>query len=272
MRDAVEAHAENSRTVQIKVLAARNGLVWIGDGLRLFGRHPLSLLGSVAAGVLLVWVPATVPVVGPALAAVLAPIASLGLIAACRAADAGRVPGVTVYADGLRDPHSRRQLLTLGVINALIVLPMIAILQATGMDQAISIVPGPNQEPKVEAHAGLLALRLALSAPVLMAMWLAPPLVGWQHLTAPKAMFYSFFACWRNRWPLLTFIVGVVGGGSLATVLLATIVTLLIPGGAAAPLLVAPLSLALLAVLQAGVFRMYTQIVEVTPADPSAAG
>ena len=258
-----------SNAMKIRVLGARNGLIWIRDGLRLFGGNPLSLLGSVAAGLLIVWLPSTLPRVGPAIAAVLAPIASLGLIAACRAADAGRIPGVAVYVDGLRDPQTRRQLLTLGVINALIVVPLIAIGQATGMDRAISIVAGPNQPPQVEVHPGLLALRIALSTPVLMAMWLAPPLVGWQHLTAPKAMFYSFFACWRNRWPLLTFIGGVLGAGALTTVVMAAIVSLLAPAQVVA-VLIAPLSLALLAVAQGGIFRMYTQIVEVASVDQQA--
>jgi hypothetical protein len=257
--------------MRVLALPARDGLAWIREGLRLFGRHPLSLLGSVAAGLLIVWLPSMIPLVGPAISAVLAPIASLGLIAACRAADAGRVPGVAVYFEGLRDPATRRQLLMLGVINALIVLPLIAIAQAAGLDQAIGIVQGPNQEPKIQVHAGLLALRIGLSAPVLMAMWLAPPLVGWQHLPALKAMFFSFFACWRNRWPLLIFIGGALGAGSLATVVLALIVDMLVAEQNVAAMLIAPLSLALLAIVQGGVFRMYTQIVEAAPADPAAA-
>jgi hypothetical protein len=257
--------------MRINVLAARDGLTWIREGLRLFGRHPLSLLGSVAAGLLIVWLPSMVPVAGPAIAAVLAPIASLGLIAACRAADSGRIPGVAVYAEGLRDPQTRGRLLALGAINALIVLPLMALLQAAGMDQVISIVPGSGQEPKVEVHPGLLALRVALSAPVLMAMWLAPPLVAWQGLPAPKAMFYSFFACWRNRWPLLAFIGGVIAAGSVATVVVAAFVALLVPDQVMAVLLVAPLSLALLAVVQGGVYRMYTQVVGARSVDPSAA-
>jgi hypothetical protein len=63
--------------MKVRVLAAREGLTWIREGLRLFGRHPLSLLGSVAAGLLIVWVPWMVPWVGPVIGAVLAPIASL---------------------------------------------------------------------------------------------------------------------------------------------------------------------------------------------------
>ena len=256
--------------MRIRVLAAREGLTWMRDGLRLFGRHPFSLLGSVAAGLMIVWVPSLVPYVGPAVGAVLAPIASLGLIAACRAAEAGRIPGLAIYADGLQDRDTRRQLLMLGGINAVLVLLLMAIAQVTGMDQAISIVTQPNQEPKVEADPALLALRIALSAPLLMAMWLAPPLVGWQHLPALKAMFYSFFACWRNRWPLLTFIGGVLSASLVATVALAAIVDLLVTDRTLGALLIAPVSLALLAIVQGGIFRMYTQIVDAAPEDSPA--
>jgi hypothetical protein len=257
--------------MNIRVVAARSGLTWIRDGVRLFGRRPLSLLGSVATGLLLLWLPFTIPWVGPPLGAMLAPIISLGLIAACRAADAGQIPGVAVYADGLRDRSIRRQLLMLGAINALIVLPLVALVQATGLDEALRVVPGPNQEPTIEAHPWLLALRVALSAPVLMAMWLAPPLVGWQRLPALKAMFFSFFACWRNRWPLLTFVAGVVGVGSLITVVLAAIVDQIVPDRALATWLIAPLFLALVAVVQCGIFRMYWQIIQEAQADTPAA-
>jgi hypothetical protein len=257
--------------MKIRVLAARNGLIWIRDGWRLFGRHPLSLAGSVAAGLLMVWLPSTIPWVGPAIGAVVAPIVSLGLIASCRAADAGRIPSVTVYADGLRDSETRRQLLVLGVINASIVLVLFAIARATGLDEAISVVPGPDQQPKLEAHPGLLAARFALSAPLLMAMWLAPPLVGWSHLPALKAMFYSFFACWRNRWPLLIFIGGVLGVAAMATTVLAVIVDLLVADRTFTALLIAPMSLVLLAIVQGGIFRMYTQVIDAAPEQPTAA-
>lgn len=246
--------------MRIRVVAAREGLSWIREGLRLFGQHPVSLLGSVAAGLLIVWLPILVPVAGPAITAVLAPIASLGLITACRTADAGRIPSLGVYAEGLRAPGTRRSLLALGAINALIVLPLAAILHATGLDQAVVLTPGPGQ-PKMDVDPTLLALRVALSTPILMAMWLAPPLIAWEGLPAAKAMFYSFFACWRNRWPLLIFIVGVIVAGSAATVVLALFVALLLPDQIAAALMIAPLFLALLAIVQGGIYRMYTQIV-----------
>jgi hypothetical protein len=251
--------------VKILALPARDGLAWIRDGLRLFVRNPLSLPGAVAAGLLLVWLPSMVPWVGPAIATLIAPLASLGLMAACRAAAAGLTPRATVYVEALRDPQARRQLLTLGLINMLIVLPLVAIAQFTGLDRAIDVVQPPGGQPTLDVHPGLLALRIAVSTPLLMAMWLAPPLIAWERLPAAKAMFYSFFACWRNRWPMLVFIGVALGAGSLAILIAATMVDALVRDEAAAALLIAPLYLVLVTVMQAALFRMYSGIVEPDP-------
>jgi hypothetical protein len=218
----------------------------------------------------MVWLPSTIPWVGPTIGAVVTPIVSLGLIASCRAADAGRIPSVAVYFDGLRDVQTRRQLLVLGAINALTVLVLFAIVQSTGMDDAIKLVSGPDQQPEFQTNPAMLAARIALSAPLLMAMWLAPPLVGWGHLPALKAMFYSFFACWRNRWPLLAFLGGVVAAGAVAAMALGVVVGLLVTDRTLGALLIAPMALALLSVFQGGIFRMYTQVVDGTPDEPTA--
>ena len=260
--------------MKILALPAREGLVWIRDGLRLFGRHPLALPGAVATGLLLVWLPSMLPWVGPGVAAVITPLASLGLMAACRAAAAGLIPRVAVYVEALGDPQVRRQLLTLGLINAAIVLPLIAVGKLTGLDRAIEIVQPPGQQPAFDVHPGLLAARIVVSTPVLMAMWLAPPLIAWQGLPAAKAMFYSFFACWRNRRPMLVLIGVSLGAGSLAIVIAALVVDALVRDPSAAALLIAPLYLVLMSIVQGAVFRMYSAIVqqgtEPAPAGPTA--
>ena len=38
--------------------------------------------------------------------------------------------------------------------------------------------------------------------PILMVTWFAQ-LVAWHGQPVGKALFFSFFACWRNRWPFL---------------------------------------------------------------------
>jgi CHASE2 domain-containing sensor protein len=42
-----------------------------------------------------------------------------------------------------------------------------------------------------------------LYTPVLMLTWFAPQLVAWHRQPVAKALFFSFFACWRNKWPFL---------------------------------------------------------------------
>ena len=42
-----------------------------------------------------------------------------------------------------------------------------------------------------------------LYTPILMLTWFAPQLIAWHRYPVGKAMFFSLFACWRNRWPFL---------------------------------------------------------------------
>jgi hypothetical protein len=53
------------------------------------------------------------------------------------------------------------------------------------------------------AFRAALFTSLGLFTPVLMAYLFTPPLIGWWHHPAPKAMFFSLLACLRN-WRALS--------------------------------------------------------------------
>jgi len=253
----------------IRVFPARSGLVWLREGLRLFGRRPIALLASIAVGMLLVLAPALVPPIGPVLATLVAPIASLGMIAACRAVDEGQIPGLRVYAQVLQGAGALRELLILGAINAALYLLLAILAHAAGLDRAAPAAQGADQAAALGVDPALLALQLVLFAPIWMANWLSPLLVGWHRLPAPKAMFYSFFACWRNRWPLLAFIGASAGGSAAVVVLLLAPVAMVLADARSIGFMVAPLSLALMAVFQCSVFRMYRQVVDEPQPQPA---
>ena len=60
--------------------------------------------------------------------------------------------------------------------------------------------------------------------PLLMAYWFAPILAAWHRLSAPKALFFSFVACWLNWRAFVAYgmalfgLAGVVPGLILAMV------------------------------------------------------
>jgi hypothetical protein len=101
-----------------------------------------------------------------------------------------------------------------------------------------------------------------LYAPILMLTWFAPLLVAWHRLPVAKARFFSFFACWRNRWPFLV----------LAAALFALsfgvifIVTQLLQAFGASPqlasMLFAPVALVLVSIGYATQYPIYRSLIE----------
>jgi hypothetical protein len=76
--------------------------------------------------------------------------------------------------------------------------------------------PGPEEMSNIQLAA---LVSMALYVPVMMAFWFAPQLVVWSDFTPIKALFFSFFAVWRNRaaffryaltWAGLTLFVGAI--------------------------------------------------------------
>ena len=65
-------------------------------------------------------------------------------------------------------------------------------------------LPEPGEMDQIQT-SGLIAA--ALYIPVLMAFWFAPQLVVWSGFTPTKALFYSFFAVWRNKGAFIRYLI-----------------------------------------------------------------
>ena len=192
--------------MQVRQLPASQGLRWIADGWRLFRRQPFALAALSVFYLLLVLFPTTVPLLGPALAGFVAPFASFGMMEACRDADRGQTPTPLAFGVALRGDPPRREMVRLGIIHAAVLLLVGTLLAVTGLDVAVQIAPTDGQDQfAFQVDGSLLALQFVIFLPLEMAMWFAPVFVGWHRIAAPKAMFFSFLTCWRNRWALLTY-------------------------------------------------------------------
>ena len=77
--------------MKLNVVPARTGLQWVRAGMRTFFRQPLALSGLFFMYMAMVMVMALVPLVGPVLAGMLVPAATLGLMAASAEALAPQV-------------------------------------------------------------------------------------------------------------------------------------------------------------------------------------
>lgn len=253
----------------VNSLPAAAGLAWLRQGIALLRRQPFAFTALVIMYSMALMLLANLPLIGPALAALLVPFGTLGLTAAGRDAERNVMPMPSLLIDGIRRAPERNPLLKLGVINAVLVLLLLVAASLLARDELArwTIVDGQIDPVTVAANVPWDALGLAfvLYLPVLMLTWFSPQLVAWHKLPVGKAMFFSFFACWRNRAPFLVLgvllIVLVVGVSWLASQLLA----LLGAPPQLASIMFAPIALALTSVAYSTQYPIYRSVLQTAP-------
>jgi hypothetical protein len=243
----------------------------------------------------------------------------LGMLNVCRSIDEDRMPGISCYIAGLRDPLVRLRLLQVGVAYALIVglLSLVWMLvpeeapgaaappaarPASSTPQARSEAPVPpvpgaaggapgaatvppadgggRGDDSTDASAGsdterrggagataqrpadhgasdgqggltplhvfvVLGLLLVI-VPLQLTMLFATVLVAWDGLPALKAMFFGFFAAWRNRAAIFVNLSGLFGLTFLSLLALGALVSLLALSEESVQFLLLPVILGLL--------------------------
>lgn len=253
--------------VSIRTHAPGAGVRWALQGMQLLRQQPLGL-PAMTVIYLLLHLPAFLPGIGLAAATLLAPFATLGLMAACREAAAGRAPTPVVYLTLFQNVTQRRALFRLGIANMLLTLIAITLMLLLGLEK----MPGaePASPPPITLDWSRIALQFAFYTPIAVLMWFAPMLAGWHDSTPAKALFGSAVACWRNVMPMLVFALAV----SAVLMALGTVLGLLLGAfGASTELtsfLIAPLALVFLAAVHAGFYAMYAEIFVETAAASEA--
>jgi hypothetical protein len=191
----------------VRTLPARAGLTWLADALRLYRRQPFAFTSLVILYTISVSLLAYVPLVGLPLAAVLVPFGTIGLTLAGRDAEGGTMPMPTLMVEPFRNPQQRSALARLGLVNAGLVLMMVLLVSFLAADELANwkLVDGQLDRASAGQNFPWDAIIAAAIAyvPILMLTWFAPQLVAWHGQPVGKALFFSFFACWRNRWPFL---------------------------------------------------------------------
>jgi hypothetical protein len=293
--------------LKIQSRSARAGLAWVRSGLRLFARQPLAILLLVALGPLVIWSLALVPVVGQAIALILIPAITVGMLAVCRAVDQGTMPGPSAYLDALRDPSTRLRLIQIGVYYAVVVgllatafsllpdespsggRPIPAATPATvprpapglespdreavpppaGSSTTPQAAPAAAPAPETPTDLEFTPLRivavlasLVVWVPLQMTVWFSPMLVAWHAMPTVKALFFSFFACWRNRAAILVYLFALFGLFVVVLLAFGALVGVLGISTTVAQFVLAPLPLLFLAVVQCANLAMYRDIVD----------
>lgn len=214
--------------MKLNIVPARTGITWVKLGLQTFFRQPLALAGLFFMYFTAMALLGLVPFLGGAAALILAPAATLGIMAAAQEASQGRFPMPSLLFAAFRaGPQRARAMLVLGAIYAVALLAVLLVASFFGGTPPVATAtPDAAALPRPELSAGLLLLA-ALQLPLLVVFTHAPALVHWHGLTPFKAIFFSLVALWRNIKAFLVFIAVWAGVVSLMLLVLGIVLQLL---------------------------------------------
>ena len=213
----------NAPKLDPKLVAPARGWQWVLQGFALFRPYPAFWVLLLLFYIFLMLMLRVVPVLGPILLVLLVPTISAGYMVACHAANHKLPPLPGQLFVPLR--HNTRQQIALGIAYLACMTILMLVSRLIGGDVLFSIAP--EGVPAIEMRTGGL-VALALYTPVMMAFWFAPSLCFWGGVGAGKALFFSFFASWRNRnafmvysagWLLFGAVIPMLAGGLLGAVL-----------------------------------------------------
>jgi hypothetical protein len=197
--------------MKLQTVPARQGVMWMREGFRVFFRQPFAFAGLFATFLFAAFGLALIPMVGPFIAVALLPLVSAGFMIASRTTLTGGYPTPRVFIDPLRGERSRTvAMIQLGICYALATLAIMwlsDVLDGGAFEDLMDSLPGGQvtaeaaatqmaADPRIEL--GLL-LRFGLAGLLAVPFWHAPALVHWEGHGCAKALFSSTIACWRNK-------------------------------------------------------------------------
>jgi len=186
------------------------GWQWIVDGFALFRLSPVIWIALFFVYLLIGMVLSVIPVVGPILLNLLAPVFMAGFMLGCRDLENGEELEINHLFAGFK--RNTSQLITVGGLYLAGVIVIVGIVFIMTGGAGISAMSAGHMfgEDVAATAAGsgfLLAalVGLAVLVPLMMAYWFSPTLVVFHDMKAVDAMKVSFTACLRNIWPFTVY-------------------------------------------------------------------
>jgi hypothetical protein len=189
--------------MQLNLVTAKTGTVWVKQGMRTFTRQPLALAGLFFMFMAIMTITSQIPYIGFVVAMMLLPAATLGLMAATREADEGRFPMPLILLTAFRAGQAEtRSMLVLGALYAASFLMAMGVSYLVdGGDFARVYLGGasPTREVMMDGNfQAAMWVFIGLHLPLSLMFWHAPALVHWHGMSPIKSLFFSIVACFRN--------------------------------------------------------------------------
>ncbi len=251
--------------MQVRSLPAAAGWAWMREGLALLRRQAFAFTALVILYSMALMVVANIPLVGLPLAAILVPFGTLGITAAGRDAERNVMPLPSLLIDGFKGPQ-RNALMRLGIVHAGLMLLLVLVTTLFARDELANwkMIDGQVDAATVAANMPWDAITVAalVYVPILMLTWFAPQLVAWHRQPVAKALFFSLFACWRNRWPFLVLGLAFAALAVAVSWLFSMLLNLLGVSPQLGSMLLAPIALALTSVAYSTQYPIYRAVLE----------
>ncbi len=251
--------------MHVRTLSAAAGWAWLREGLQILRRQAFAFTALIILYSMVLMLVANIPLVGLPLAAILVPFGTLGITAAGRDAERNVMPLPSLLIDGFKGPQ-RNALLKLGVVHAGLILVLVVITTLFARDELANwqIVEGQVDSATVAANMPWDAISVAalVYLPILMLTWFAPQLVAWHRQPVAKALFFSLFACWRNRWPFLVLGLAFTALVVAVSWLFSMLMSVLGVSPQLGSMLLAPIALLLTSVAYSTQYPIYRAVLE----------
>jgi hypothetical protein len=189
--------------MKLQIVPAGTGMTWAKLGVQTFFKQPLGIGGLFLMFMLAITLLSSIPFIGKALALMLLPAATLGLMVGTLDVVRGKFPMPSVLATAFRAGRERMiAMLLLGAVYAVAFLALIALtVLVDGGEFAKFYLLGemPNEITLMQTNfSSAYWLAVILHIPLSMMFWHAPALVHWHNVAPVKALFFSLMACLRN--------------------------------------------------------------------------
>ncbi len=190
--------------MQARQVNAGNGWSWITDGFRLFKESPVIWIALFFIYVLIAMVLSVIPLFGPIVLNLLAPVFMAGFMLGCKAIEEGEELEINHLFAGFK-VHTSRLITVGGMYLAGIIVIVGIVFVATGSAALLGSESGST--PPADTSQLLLPLLITLAAviPLVMAYWFAPALVVFHDVKPVEAMKLSFNACLQNIVPFAVY-------------------------------------------------------------------
>ncbi len=182
--------------MKLHIVPASRGAQWVKLGMRTFFKQPLAMSGLFFIFLAVMSVLSVLPVVGNAIAFVLMPGVTLGLMAATLESSNGKFPMPTILVTAFRAGSlQRRHMLVLGALYTLgIVLILCAtpLIDGGGFAKLMLLGEAPAADARQDMDFQLAMLFASgLNMPLTLLFCHASALIHWHGTSPVKSLFFS---------------------------------------------------------------------------------